>query len=565
MCRKLVVAVILALVLAPPAAARPTLMMPGVTYERVLNWTPAGPMVVYVVTAPKPGGLYSLKPLLGKGTILGRETVSSMQRRASAEMTSIGVVGDFSSFVDGHPSGLLIRGGVVEHQPVQGRASIGVDTTGLLHLDRVPWYARWHGPVFTEWHPITWLNSPPRPQAAMLYTPIWGGKTPKVRGVAAVLDPFPAALPRRDLTGTVTALSSNTSLEIPPQGAVLVGRGIAEQRLLEEAPVGSTITVRIPLPEDWATITDAVSGGPSLVKAGRPIFNAGEALTRAQLRGHSPRTAVGQRADGGIVMVVVDGRRPGWSIGITNWELALMMMRHGCTTAFALDSGGSASLAFDGKLLNRPSDRYGERPVGEALVVAYSGVYVPPVVPTLSPNGDAVGDHETLSYKLVRTSTVSAKLIAPDGTARELEAGQKPPGRYTLSWDGVDPTTGTPAPEGRYHWNVTATDDAGQVSTHERTFNVDNTLGFAQVSPNARQISFALTRDANVRVTIETRYGDILRTVTKGLRPPGTVTASWNGRDGRGKRVRRGTYVVRIAATTTLGVTQVRVPLRIVR
>jgi hypothetical protein len=565
MYRKLVVAVILALVLAPPAAARPTFVMPGVTYERILSWTSAGPMVVYVVTAPKPGGLYSLTPLLGKGAILGRETVSSMQRRASTQMTSIGVVGDFSSFVDGHPSGLLIRGGVVEHQPVQGRASIGVDTTGLLHLDRVPWYGRWHGPVFTEWRPIPWLNSGPRPQAATLYTPVWGGKTPAVKGAAAILDPFPPTNGRRDLTGTVTSVVTDTSVAIPPQGAVLVGRGIAQQRVLEEAPVGSTITVRIPLPEDWATVTDAVSGGPSLVKGGRPIFNAGEALTRAQLRGRSPRTAIGQRADGGIVMVVVDGRRPGWSIGITNWEFALTMMRYRCVTAFALDSGGSASLAFDGKLLNRPSDRSGERPVGEALVVAYTGVYVPPIAPTLSPNGDTVGDHETLSYKLVRTSTVSAKLIAPDGTSRELEAGPKPPGRYTLSWDGLDPAAGTRAAEGRYRWNVTATDEAGQVSTHERTFNVDNTLGFAQVSAKARQISFALTREANVRVTVETRHGDILRTVARGPRPPGTVTASWNGRDGRGKRVRRGTYVVRIAATSTLGVTQMRVPLRVVR
>jgi hypothetical protein len=165
----------------------------------------------------------------------------------------------------------------------------------------------------------------------------------------------------------------------------------------------------------------------------------------------------------------------------------------------------------------------------------------------------------------VRTSTVSAKLIAPDGTSRELEAGPKPPGRYTLSWDGLDPAAGTRAAEGRYRWNVTATDEAGQVSTHERTFNVDNTLGFAQVSAKARQISFALTREANVRVTVETRHGDILRTVARGPRPPGTVTASWNGRDGRGKRVRRGTYVVRIAATSTLGVTQMRVPLRVVR
>ena len=561
--RKLVIAVLLGLVVAPQAAARPTQVMPGVTYERILQWTPAGPLALYVVTGPKPGGLYSLKPLLSNGTIVGRETVSSMQRRASTQMTSIGVDGDFSSWSGGWPSGLLIRDGVIEHQPVLGRAAIGVDTNGDLHLDRVPWNTRWRGPIATQ-RPIQWMNSPPRPNAATLYTPVWGAKTPAVRGVAAVLDPFPAANPRRDLTGTVTALIGNSSVAIPPQGAVLVGRGIAEQRLREEAPVGSAVTVRIPLPNDWASVTDAISGGPSLVKEGRPIFNAGEALTSAQLRGRNPRTAVGQRADGGIVMVAVDGRQRGWSVGITNWDLAQTLVRYGCVTGFALDSGGSTTLAFEGKVLNRPSDRSGERPVGEALVIAYSGVYAPPVAPTLSPNHDGASDRETLSYKLVRPATVSAKLIAPDGSARELDAGQRAPSRYRASWDGTD-AAGAPALEGRYRWNVTATDDLGRTSTDDRAFTLDNTLGFLRISSGARRVDFTLTRDANIRVTVETRFGSILRTVAAGPHVAGEVALRWNGRDGRRKRVGRGTYVVRVAASSPIGLSELRVPLRVLR
>jgi len=307
------------------------------------------------------------------------------------------------------------------------------------------------------------------------------------------------------------------------------------------------VTVRIPLPNDWAAITDAVSSGPTLVRNGKPIFNAGEALTPVQLHGRDPRTAIGQRADGRIVMLAVDGRRRGWSIGITNWDLAQTLVRYGCVTGFALDSGGSTTLAFDGKVLNRPSDSYGERPVGEALVIAYTGVYVPPVAPTLSPNADGVGDVEPLSYKIVRPSTVSAKVIGPDGATQELDAGPKAPGRYKARWDGAG------APEGRYHWNVTATDDAGQVSTDDRAFALDDTLGFLRVGTRARTIRFTLTRDASIRVTVETRSGEILRTVAKGPRPAGTVTVRWSGRDGRGKKVRRGTYVVKVSATSSLG------------
>jgi hypothetical protein len=548
MSRKLFAAVLVALILTPPAAGRPTQLMPGVTYDRILRWTTAGPQVMYVVTAPKPEGLYRLMPLLSNGTIIGRETVSSMEHDVSSQMTTVGVNGDFFSWTGGWPSGLLMQGGVVEHQTVPGRAALGIDSNATLHVDRVPWYGRWHGPDGL-WYPVSQLNEPPRKNAVALFTPVWGGETPAVKGTTIVLEPFPPATPRQDLVGTIVAVSGGQATTVPADGAVLVARGTAA-RPLASLPIGAQVTLRIPLPATWASVTDAVSAGPTLVRNGKPIFNAGEALTSVQLHGRDPRTAVGQRADDSIVMVAVDGRRPGWSIGITNWELAQTLVRYGCVTGFALDSGGSTTVAFDGTVLNRPSDSYGERPVGEALVIAYSGVYIPPPAPTLSPNEDGVADLETLAYKLVRPSTVSAKLLGPDGSVRELDTGPKQPGRYKLSWDGLE------APEGRYHWNVTATDDTGQVSTDDRTFTLDNTLGFLRVGRGVRTISFTLTRDATVRVAIERRSGDILRTVAAGPRPAGRVTVRWNGRDGRGKRVAHGTYVVRVAATSELGLSQ---------
>jgi hypothetical protein len=563
MLRKLLIAVILTLIVASPAAASPVQVLPGVTYDRILRWTPAGPLALYVITAPKPGGLYSLTPLLSNGTIVGRETVSSMERNASATMTTIGVNGDFFNWNGGWPSGLLIRGGVVEHQSTAGRASVGIDTGGTLHVDRVPWFGRWHGADPT-WQSISQLNEPARANSTALFTPIWGAKTPATHGTMVVLGGFPPATPRRDLTGVVQAVLTDSSVDVPADGAVLVARGSTAQTLHDQAIVGAPLTVRIPLIDKWASVTDAVSSGPTLVRNWRPIFNAGEALTPAQLRGRNPRTAIGQRADGRLVMVAADGRQRGWSIGITNWDLAQTLVHYGCITGFALDSGGSTTVAFDGQVLNRPSDPQGERPVGEALVIGYTGVYVPPPAPNLSPNADGVGDREALDYKLVRPSTVSAKLIAPDGTARELDSGQKPAGRYHLTWDGTD-ATGAPAPEGVYHWDVSATDDLGRASTYDRKFTLDRTLGFLRVSANARRVVFTLSRDATVRVTIETRFGAIMRTIARGVRHTGAVTVRWNGRDGRGKRVRRGTYVVHVSVTSPIGLSQLRAPLRIRR
>src|SRR5207237_4031604 len=138
-------------------------------------------------------------------------------------------------------------------------------------------------------------------------------------------------------------------------------------------------------------------------------------------------------------------------------------------------------------------------------VIGYTGVYLPPVAPTLSPNADGAADVEPLSYKLVRPSTVSAKLIGPDGSTRELDAGAKAPGRYKLAWDGAG------APEGRYHWNVTASDDQGQVSTGDRAFALDNTLGFLRVREHALTIGITLSRDADVSHT----SGSVTHTVTQ--------------------------------------------------
>ena len=547
------------------AAARPVQVMPGVTYEHRLEWTAAGPVSTYVITAPKPGGLYSLTPLLSNGTITGRETVSSMERRVSGQITTIGVNGDFFNWLGGWPTGLLMQGGVVEHHPAERRSAVGIDSAGMLHVGRVPWSASWRG-FSSLTYPIAELNEPPRPNAAALFTPAWGASTPPINGVAAVLEPFPPALPYRDLVGDVTSLVTSGSVPIPRDGAVLVGRGSAGQALLDDAPVGGQITLRLGLRADWTGVTNAVGGGPALVQDGRPIrpSQSGEALTTVQLYGRDPRTAIGQRADGSLVLVAADGREPGWSVGVTNWDLALTLIRYGCISGFALDSGGSTTVALEGHVLNRPSDPSGERPVGEALVIGYTGVYVPGIAPTLSPNGDGRGDREQLSYKLVRPSTVSAKLVAPDGTSRELDAGQKPPGRYRFTWNGTD-AAGAPAVEGRWHWSVTAVDDLDRTSTAERTFTVDRTLGFVRVSRSARMISFTLTRDATIRVTIETRSGEILRTVATGPRAAGTVTIRWNGRDGRRRRVAPGTYLVHVAATSTIGGTQLRVPVLIRR
>jgi hypothetical protein len=564
MLRKAILFGLLAGIFASPAAAAQQLLMPGVTYEKRLQFTRFGPQAMHILTAPKPaGGMYGLKPVLSNGAAIGRERVTSMQRRAEASATVAGVNGDLFTWADGIPSSGLIQDGVLRTTPHPRRSMLGVDLVGNLRVDRIAMLGTWQGSGPRR--PIHLVNRPPGPNGTTLYTPSYGGTTPTGNGVfEAVLSPFPSATPNADLVGFVSE-NRRGGTPIPPGGAVLAARGTQAQRMAVEAVTADTITVRLVLRPEWRDVPEALGGGPELIRQGRPIFRPAEDFGTDHLNRRHPRTAVGQRADGRIVMLVVDGRRPGYSSGMTNFELAQTMLRLGVVTASALDAGGSSTMAFGGQLLSRPSDGGGERLVSEALLVMYYGVYAPETEPSFSPNGDGAGERQRLEYKIVKPSTVTATLTGPDGVARTIDSGERKPGLYKFAFAGGARSNraGAAEPEGRYRWSITAVDAEGRRSTAERSFSLNNTLGFISVQPSRMTvgrkrggrllIGFTLTRPARVSVTITSKTGQLLRVVRNFNARAGKTVVLWNGKYPNGKSVFSGTYVARIVATNSVG------------
>ena len=563
------IAVLLVLVLAAPAAARAqgddrSLLMPGVSYTRDVEFTPHGPVVVHVLNAPRPGGLYGLKPVLSNDLIVGRETVTSMEKRASGGATVAGVNGDLFNFRDGHPSGVLMRNGVLDSPPLAERSSTAITADGTIRVDRARYIGYWRG---TGQRRALNFNQPPGTNGVSLYTRSWAPTTPPFGNTTeAVLSGFPDARPNTDLTGTVVQTKTGGNTPIPPGGAVLVARGSSASKLVAEAPVGTTVTARLTFNVDWSAVTDAIGGGPVLLRAGKPVFRANEGFSAGQLAPRNPRTAVGQRADGRIILVAVDGRQPGYSVGMTNFELALTMMRLGCVTASGLDAGGSTTMAFDGELLNRPSDG-SERPVAEALLVTYYGVYVPFAgTSVVSPNGDGVGERQTLAYKLVRQSNVSATLIAPDGSTRPVDSGDRAPGTYRFTWPGTRPD-GSVEAEGKWRFNVSATDTTGQSSSADRLFTLNQTLANLTLNTTSTTLraglrgTVTLAHPAKVVVTIQTATGIIVRRLARGVDlQPGTYSYGWNGRRDSGARAFGGRYVFRVSATNEFGTVDLTKP-----
>ena len=298
-----------------------------------------------------------------------------------------------------------------------------------------------------------------------------------------------------------------------------------------------------------------------LVRDGQPIFSAQEDFS-SSLTALDPRTGVGQMADGRIVMVAIDGRQPGYSTGVTNFELAQTLAGLGAVNAMALDSGGSTTAAFDGHLLNHPSDPGGERAIGDGLFLFYYGVHAPPATQAvLSPNGDGVAESQRLSYKIVRPSTVTASIVGPDRIPRQTQTGERAPGTYRLTWSGRTPA-GTPETEGRWRWVVNALDDQQQQSSVTRAFSLNNTLGYLRVRPSRLvvhkrasanlQVGFRLAHSAVVTVRIETARGARVRTIRQ-RRRAGQTSIRWNGRYANGARAFSGPYVARVQTSNAFG------------
>jgi hypothetical protein len=531
-------------------------LMPGVVYTKDVRRTAAGPLVVHTIVAPRPGGLYALKPVLSNDRILGRETVSAMQQRIELEGTTAGVNGDLFTWDTGRPSGILVRNGVVDGRPNPGRSTLGIGLDGLLRVMRIQFFGSWRV-ADGESSPLDQINKEIDPEGdeVALFTPAWGDRTPRVKGALdVVLAAFPAATPDTDLTGQVVLLRRGGGTPIPAGGAVVQATGIRATQLQIDAPPGAAITIRLTLKPWWQDVPDAIGGGPVIVRDGQAVVGD-EEFDSSQLSPRNPRTAVGQLADGRIVLVAVDGRSRS-SRGVRIWDLARELVRQGALTAMALDAGGSTTIAFDGTVLNTPSDG-SERPVANALMVFYYGAFLPePRYALVSPNGDGVAEREEgLEYKVVRPSTVDAKLLAPDGSIVWQEQAVRDPGVYPVP-------EGELVQQGTYTWTIAATDDQGLPSTMTRTFTVNPTLGFLRLSKRffkprlgrTVDVSFRLANPAKVNVLVLNLAGRAVRRLYGKRAEPGDLVLTWDGRNNRGRLLAPGTYTVRVKAGNALGV-----------
>lgn len=342
----------------------------GVTYEHRLS---AAPLSVHIVRVDLTQPDLLIDATVGQG-VRGSESVAAMAERQPTRGGRVfaAINGDFFEYKTeprylGTMQGMTVVDGELVTAP--GGHTFWIDAGRQPHIGRTQ-------SNFT----VTWpdekrtsigLNcstsdyrSEVRTAGVVLYTPAFGSTTSTEASREMVLEPLngPSFAPLRvdeTIQARVSAVQNRGNTAIPTGGMVLSISRKADA-LTPHAKVGDVLTIRTAVTPDMKAVQAAIGGDPVLVA------NSEIAEDLNDTQPH-PRTAVGF-AGMTVYMVVVDGRQPRLSIGVTRGEMARIMLDLGCTDALSLDGGGSTTMWVGGRVVSSPSSG-SLRPVGNALMV----------------------------------------------------------------------------------------------------------------------------------------------------------------------------------------------------
>lgn len=357
---------------------------PGVTHTFVRDGR--GPWAVHIVEIDAAQCVPDLEVRKPGSSLAARATTTAI---AAGALVAINA--DFFMLPAGTPVGAHVTGGVPLTGPVSRPVFAVTDAGWRIGTARMAGHAR----TDSDSAAIAQVNRPSATSSSYrgttdgltLFTP-WIGDSVTVDSAALRLTLRLISGNEAAGAGIVTASSTAfTGTAMHDGSIVMLAHGSARAWASRRAP-GDTVrwTARVGMAAEpavgasaspggdvlehmgSATAVEAVGGFPELLRGGRDVLGdqtVGEAFGG---RRH-PRTAIGWTADRRLLLVVVDGRQPGHSEGMTLPELTWLFRRLGATDALNLDGGGSTAMVVQGRLVNRTSDREGERAIGNALVV----------------------------------------------------------------------------------------------------------------------------------------------------------------------------------------------------
>lgn len=281
----------------------------------------------------------------------------------------VAVNGDF--FADtGQPVGAVVADDRLLRSPNAKHHQLILAPDGALSTGQIGWRGALV-PSDLQQLELNGVNVERERDGLVLYTAAQGATTGANQyGVEMLLEVVRPAGPIRIGQTTlvrIAALRPGGDWSIPENGAILSGHGRghrALENLWARVQAGTADAEALLRLDTTPDAEESIGGSPILVRGGKRWFADDD---RELYRLRNPRTMAGWTETGSLLLVTVDGRQPGYSIGMTMSEAADLMIGLGATEAINLDGGGSTTFVAGGAVINRPSDRAVRR--GRSTVV----------------------------------------------------------------------------------------------------------------------------------------------------------------------------------------------------
>lgn len=305
---------------------------------------------------------------------IGLETTSSIAtRKGAVAAINAGFFRLDKSEFAGDASGILIINGTLFSEPVGPRAFLTVlnGKSSAVYFDRASKREFWLELSWKHRLNLDGINRERKPGEIIVYLPEFGPTTlTPDDGVEVVVEKIKSK----------QLIRGKGNNPIPSDGFIISASGEAARKLEEVLILNRNIKSSANFSDvpydrrieeiDKLSEMDVVGGLPQLIKDGKiDITWEQEKAAKAFVENRHPRTAVAKLKDGKFLMMTVDGRQPGVSVGMSLQELAEYLFSLGAVDAMNLDGGGSTTMFLDGKVVNSPSDKEGERKIGDAILV----------------------------------------------------------------------------------------------------------------------------------------------------------------------------------------------------
>lgn len=361
---------------------RATEIAPGVVYKKITD--PRGPWSIRVVDITL-AEASTIEPVLASGKLPGFETTTSMAHRYGAIAA---INGDYAR-ESGRPVMLFAQDGELAQSALTRGVNFAVNATEtaayIKHQPPEMWLDEVDSGIGhtvnsfnAGWPGIDQINgfstlagrdeeTPSGACSARLY-PTEGFTSSETRvGV--------------EQTHVVHEVACRDTKMWPKRGRVF-STPVAGSKASELSTLLPGEEVRFGWSLGWPDVFETIGGNPTLVRAGEIFI---ERTGESGFFARHPRTGVGTTPDGRVLFVTVDGRRPGYSIGMTPYRFAKLFTSLGADYALNLDGGGSTTMVVGGQIVNRPSDG-SERPVSSSLVLLPGPDPMPTTTPVPAPS-----------------------------------------------------------------------------------------------------------------------------------------------------------------------------------